>query len=66
MISIGDKDLCPMCGPTSAERHPGRPEVTRCSNCKEWLRSRPWWFDTVSDRDVFGTPRYYLKGGSGR
>jgi hypothetical protein len=31
--------LCPTCGPTAVEQHPRRPAVTRCANCKEWLRS---------------------------
>lgn len=28
------------CGPTTVEQHPRQPAVTRCSNCKEWLRDR--------------------------
>lgn len=28
---------CPTCGPTQTEQHPRRPNVTRCTNCKEWL-----------------------------
>jgi hypothetical protein len=32
-------DLCPTCGPTAVEQHPRRPAVTRCANCKQWLRS---------------------------
>lgn len=28
---------CTTCGPTQPEQHPRRPDVSRCSNCKEWL-----------------------------
>jgi hypothetical protein len=28
---------CPTCGPTTAEQHPRRPGLLRCSNCKEHL-----------------------------
>jgi hypothetical protein len=30
--------VCPAaCGPTTAEQHPRRPDVTRCANCKEHI-----------------------------
>ena len=35
---MGERGQCPTCGPTGTERHPHRASVTRCSNCKEWLR----------------------------
>ncbi|WP_107768499.1 hypothetical protein [Nocardioides terrigena] len=37
MTQPAENDACPTCGPTTVERHPRRPCITRCANCKEWL-----------------------------
>lgn len=37
----GLRTVCPTCGPTTAEQHPRRSDVTRCGNCKEWLAAHP-------------------------
>lgn len=41
---------CTTCGPTATEQHPRRPGVTRCANCKEWLRVAPLDADKEGDR----------------
>lgn len=38
--------VCPTCGPGDVERHPRAAHVTRCANCKEWLRTDDYTFET--------------------